>query len=161
MLLNILNVLYLLVAIAMVAFILLQRGPGATAGSGFGAGASATVFGARGSANFLSRSTAVLAFLFFALSLGMAAYVSRSGESRPTVADLGVMGEVPAAVTAPVDSEVPVMDGGVTDAPASEAPAAMEAPTESAPVTAPAEGGTDEGTTEGTEASPQDDASGQ
>ena len=138
-----------------------RSGAGVGAVLGFGAGASATVFGARGSANFLSRSTAVLAFLFFALSLGMAAYVSRSGESRPTVADLGVMGEVPAAVTAPVDSEVPVMDGGATDAPSSEAPAAMEAPTESAPVTAPAEGGTDEGTTEGTEASPQDDASGQ
>jgi len=95
MLLNVLNIAYLLVTIAMVGFILLQRGPGATAGSGLGAGASATVFGARGSANFLSRSTSVLAVLFFALSLSMAVYVSR-GVVAPGGAtqDLGVMSGV-------------------------------------------------------------------
>jgi len=65
------NVFYVLIAVAMIVLILLQRGAGAAAGSGFGGGASATVFGARGSANFLSRSTAVLAALFFLLSLGM------------------------------------------------------------------------------------------
>ena len=95
MLLNVLNIVYLLVSIAMVGFILLQRGPGATAGSGFGAGASATVFGARGSANFLSRSTAVLALMFFLLSLGMAVYVSRSvAPAGSTTQDLGVMSSV-------------------------------------------------------------------
>ena len=66
------QVFYVLIAAAMIALILMQRGAGADAGSGFGGGASATVFGARGSSNFLSRSTAVLAGLFFLLSLGMA-----------------------------------------------------------------------------------------
>ena len=69
--LKILLALYVVVALAMIGLILLQRGSGAQAGSGFGGGASATVFGSRGSANFLSSSTKWLAVLFFALSIGM------------------------------------------------------------------------------------------
>jgi preprotein translocase subunit SecG len=85
------NVFYVLIAVAMIVLILLQRGAGAAAGSGFGGGASATVFGARGSANFLSRSTAVLAALFFLLSLGMGIYLGRPGEGPRPTDDLGVM----------------------------------------------------------------------
>ncbi len=115
MFLTIANVLHVLIAIAMIVLILLQRGAGAAAGSGFGGGASATVFGARGSANFLSKSTAVLATLFFVLSLGMAMYASRMSNAGPSSDDLGVMGglaapsEVPAAesVAPPAGSEVP------------------------------------------------------
>jgi preprotein translocase subunit SecG len=88
------NVFYVLIAIAMIVLILLQRGAGAAAGSGFGGGASATVFGARGSANFLSRSTAVLAALFFLLSLGMGIYLGRPGTSPTPSDDLGVMAGV-------------------------------------------------------------------
>ena len=58
-------IVHVLIAIMIVALVLIQRGKGAEAGAAFGAGASGTVFGARGSANFLSRSTAVLAMLFF------------------------------------------------------------------------------------------------
>ena len=65
-------VFHVLLAVAIVALVLLQRGKGADAGAGFGAGASGTVFGARGSASFLSRTTAVLATLFFLTSLGLA-----------------------------------------------------------------------------------------
>src|SRR5512135_1031994 len=65
-------VLHVLLALGIVGLVLLQRGKGAEAGAGFGAGASGTVFGARGSASFLSRSTAVLATLFFATSLALA-----------------------------------------------------------------------------------------
>lgn len=65
MILTLANVFYVLVAVAMIALILFQRGSGASAGAGFGAGASATVFGARGASNFLSKSTAILAVLFF------------------------------------------------------------------------------------------------
>lgn len=98
MLLTIFNVFYILIAVAMVALILLQRGAGADAGSGFGSGASATVFGARGSANFLSRATAVLAGLFFLLSLGMGMYLGGGMAPKPQT-DLGIMSgsEVPAA----------------------------------------------------------------
>ncbi len=91
MLITVLNVVYVLLAAALIGLILLQRGPGAYAGSGFGAGASATVFGARGSASFLTRSTAVLATLFFLLTLGMATYVSRAGVSARNAQDLGVV----------------------------------------------------------------------
>ncbi|MEO8444656.1 MAG: preprotein translocase subunit SecG [Gammaproteobacteria bacterium] len=64
-------VVHVLIGAMIVALVLLQRGKGADAGAGFGAGASGTVFGARGSANFLSRSTAILALLFFATSLSL------------------------------------------------------------------------------------------
>ncbi len=121
MLLTITNVVYVLVAVAMVVLILLQRGAGAAAGSGFGGGASATVFGARGSANFLSKSTAVLATLFFAISLGMAVYANRSQMATPSADDLGVMGELAApsevpsaeAVPAPATSDLPAPEPGV------------------------------------------------
>jgi protein translocase SecG subunit len=62
-------VFHVLIAAAIVGLVLLQRGKGADAGAGFGSGASGTVFGARGSASFLSRMTATLAALFFATSL--------------------------------------------------------------------------------------------
>ncbi|MEM6513669.1 MAG: preprotein translocase subunit SecG [Pseudomonadota bacterium] len=64
--------IHTLIAILITALVLLQRGKGADAGAGFGAGASGTVFGARGSASFFSRSTAVLATAFFMTSLGLA-----------------------------------------------------------------------------------------
>jgi preprotein translocase subunit SecG len=62
---------HLAVASLIIILVLLQRGKGADAGTGFGAGASGTVFGSRGSANFFSRSTAVLATLFFLTSLAL------------------------------------------------------------------------------------------
>ncbi|MEO5623151.1 MAG: preprotein translocase subunit SecG [Dokdonella sp.] len=106
------NIFYVLIAIAMTVLILLQRGAGADAGSGFGGGASATVFGARGSANFLSRSTAVLAGLFFLLSLGMGMYLARSGADVRPVDDLGVMSGV-APATKPAPSATPSPTGVV------------------------------------------------
>ena len=113
-----LNVAYVLIALAMTILILLQRGAGAAAGSGFGGGASATVFGARGSANFLSKSTAVLATLFFVISMGMAMLASNRANQVPSSDDLGVMGriqEVPAAEQVP---------GASPALPSSELPAA-------------------------------------
>ncbi|MCO4321825.1 preprotein translocase subunit SecG [Aliidiomarina quisquiliarum] len=62
-------VIYLVVAIALIALILLQKGKGAEMGASFGSGASNTVFGATGSGNFLTRLTAILAVSFFLMSL--------------------------------------------------------------------------------------------
>ena len=62
---NILIVLHVLVALGIIGLVLLQHGKGADMGSGFGGGASSSLFGATGSANFLSRMTAVLAATFF------------------------------------------------------------------------------------------------
>ena len=77
---QVLNVFHVLIAIAMISFILVQKGAGATAGAAFGSGASATVFGARGSGNFLSRSTAVLATIFFLTSMALAYFAAQVGE---------------------------------------------------------------------------------
>ncbi len=71
-----------LVAVCLIGFILIQHGKGADAGAAFGSGASSTVFGSRGSGNFLSRTTAVLAFVFLANSLFLA-YVFNRALDRP------------------------------------------------------------------------------
>jgi preprotein translocase subunit SecG len=68
-------VIHTLIALGIIALVLLQRGKGADAGAAFGAGASGTVFGARGSTNFFSRTTAILATGFFVTSLTLA-YIS-------------------------------------------------------------------------------------
>ncbi|MDI1253601.1 preprotein translocase subunit SecG [Thermomonas sp.] len=150
MLLQLVNVLYVLVAIAMIGLILMQRGTGAQAGSGFGGGASATVFGSRGSSNFLTKSTKWLGVLFFGISLGMAYYASKTARegNGPTAADLGVMGQTaqtkqPAPVAKVPTAQVPA--AGATQpaspvnlpqydqkAPAGSAPA-QQAPTPAAP----------------------------
>ena len=128
MLLQLVNVLYVLVAIAMIGLILMQRGAGAQAGSGFGGGASATVFGSRGASNFLSKSTKWLAITFFVISMGMAVYASkgaREGGATPVAPDLGVMGQQAPAAPAP-------------QVPSAQVPAAtVPAPQSAAPVAAP------------------------
>ena len=77
MLTTVLIVVHVLVALAIIGLVLLQHGKGADMGSGFGGGASGSLFGATGSANFLSRTTAVLAALFFILSLALAYVATR------------------------------------------------------------------------------------
>jgi len=77
-------VVHVLVAIGIIGLVLLQHGKGADAGAAFGGGASGSVFGATGSANFLSRATAILAVIFFSTSLGLAylaTHKPRSGAS--------------------------------------------------------------------------------
>ncbi|MBD1576099.1 MULTISPECIES: preprotein translocase subunit SecG [Vibrio] len=69
MLLNVLLVIYLVASLGVIGLVLIQQGKGADMGASFGAGASNTVFGSGGSGNFLTRSTAVLATVFFIISL--------------------------------------------------------------------------------------------
>lgn len=95
MLYGILLIVQVVLAISLIVLVLLQHGKGADAGAAFGSGSSATVFGARGAANFLSRSTAVLATLFFLNSMTLAYMVSNQPEI-PSVVDL---------IEAPVRSE--------------------------------------------------------
>ncbi len=111
-----LNIFHVLIAIAMVAFILIQKGQGATVGAAFGSGASGTVFGARGAGNFLSRTTWVLAALFCSISLVMAVMVSRT--SGLPESDLGVMG---ASQTQGQSQLAPVIASDVGDRDASAA----------------------------------------
>jgi preprotein translocase subunit SecG len=104
---------HLFVAAMIVGLVLLQRGKGAEAGTGFGAGASGTVFGARGSANFLSRATGVLATVFFITSLALA-YLSTQRTAPTSLLDAP-------AQTAPAPQAPP---SGATPAP----PAATDLP---------------------------------
>ena len=121
-----LNVIYVLIAIAMIALILMQRGAGAQAGSGFGGGASGTVFGARGASNFLSKATKWLAVAFFAISLFMAYHATHRAEVAQDGRDLGLMSQVPVA-----PAKAPVGTQAVPSAPAAAtpAPSAPQAPT--------------------------------
>ena len=114
-------ILQVLVGIGLVGLILLQHGKGADAGAAFGSGASGTVFGSRGSANFLSRATSYLATVFFIASLALA-YLVHGTKEATSVVD-SVKTEAPAAVSAPV---VPAPDASAT-APAAE-PAVPAAP---------------------------------
>ncbi|MGQ0698757.1 MAG: preprotein translocase subunit SecG [Panacagrimonas sp.] len=121
---TVLVVVQVLVAVSLIGLVLIQHGKGADAGAAFGSGASGTVFGARGAANFLSRATAWLAAAFFASSLALAYLVNdQSGSSGSVVDSLEVPAEAPAVV--------PVSEGS-GDAPAAVQPAAPEA-TEATP----------------------------
>lgn len=80
---NVVSFLHGLLCFAIVALVLLQRGKGADAGAGFGSGASGTVFGARGSATFFSKLTAVLATLFFVTSMSLAWFATRPRADTP------------------------------------------------------------------------------
>ena len=79
---NVLIAVHVLVALSIIGLVLLQHGKGADMGSGFGGGSSGSLFGATGSANFLSRTTAVLATIFFLLSLALA-YVATQKPVAP------------------------------------------------------------------------------
>jgi len=108
---QVLNIFHVLVAIALIAFVLIQKGQGATAGAAFGSGASGTVFGSRGAGNFLSRSTWVLAAFFCAISLTMAIWVSRIMSTPDT--DLGVVSTQQAAPA--VEESQPIGDLSVSE----------------------------------------------
>jgi preprotein translocase subunit SecG len=116
---NVLTVVQLMSAFMIIGLVLLQRGKGADAGAGFGAGASGTVFGARGATTALSRATAIMAAVFMILSLALA-YIGTHGttqvqrsildeaaetKSKPAPA-LGTQPPAPPA-TAPAPAPVP------------------------------------------------------
>jgi len=112
-------IIHTLIALAIIALVLLQRGKGAEAGAAFGSGASGTVFGARGSSNFFSRTTAILATAFFATSLALA-YISsqRSGAPESLIEDMPVMEADEAVQEAPaVEDEVPALPELDSEAP--------------------------------------------
>jgi len=98
--------LHVVVAAALIGFVLLQHGKGADMGAAFGSGSSGSLFGAAGSANFLSRTTAILATIFFLSSLGLTYMASNRGAVGPgDVMKQGVMQKAPEP--APKAAEVP------------------------------------------------------
>jgi preprotein translocase subunit SecG len=131
MLETVLLIVHLLIAVGICAFVLLQHGKGADMGAAFGSGASGSLFGASGSANFLSRTTAILAAVFFASSLGLTWFGSRHGATSG-VMHQGVMeksapktSDVPAAPTAP-PAAAPAADPAKAAAPVKATPPAAD-----------------------------------
>jgi len=110
---------HVVVALEIIGLVLLQHGKGADMGSGFGGGASASLFGATGSANFLSRTTAVLATIFFVLSLALAYFATNRPKAQGGIMD-AVKTEKPAA-------EVPQAPAAQKPAPEAAKPAAEPA----------------------------------
>jgi len=128
-----------LIALLIIALVLLQRGKGADAGAAFGAGASGTVFGARGSSSFFSRATAVCATAFFVTSLTLA-YLSSQSTAAPsslveddTVAEEVVETPVSDMPTVEQSDETAVDDAdmpALEDADVQEEPAAQDPDTQ-------------------------------
>ena len=85
---EVLLVVYLLVALALVGLVLVQHGKGASMGASFGAGASNTVFGSSGSGNFLTKSTDILEILFFVISLLLGAMTNNRNKPADNWSDL-------------------------------------------------------------------------
>ncbi len=125
---TLLQVFHVLLAAAMIALILVQRGAGASAGASFGAGASATVFGSRGAGSFLTHATALTATGFFLVSFIMAVLAGRNAVPVDED-DLGVMSQAVPAVeeTVPADAEVPqpVVETATVEAGSEEVPQAV------------------------------------
>lgn len=141
---NLVVVVQVISALVIIGLVLLQHGKGADMGAAFGSGASGSLFGASGSSNFLSKSTAVAAAIFFASTLGLASMsnnrtVATGGGvmERATSQTNGVPtapgANVPAANATP--AEAPAPTAGVPAAPASDVPAAAApaAPATTAP----------------------------
>ncbi|MBP3980374.1 MAG: preprotein translocase subunit SecG [Gammaproteobacteria bacterium] len=123
-LVNVILGVQMLTALGMIGLILVQHGKGADMGAAFGGGSSGSLFGASGSANFLSRTTGVLATVFFVATLALAYF----GNVRP--AGSGSVLETPAAVVpaAPVDA-VPAGSSAAVPVPAPAASGAGQIPT--------------------------------
>ena len=111
---NLVLALQILTALVMIGLVLIQHGKGADMGASFGSGASGSLFGATGSANFLSRSTAVCAFVFFVATL----YLAYSANDRPKAATGSVLdrpaASAPAAASSGAAAIPGVVSGGAT-----------------------------------------------
>jgi preprotein translocase subunit SecG len=104
-------IIHLLVAATLVGLVLLQHGKGADMGAAFGSGASGSLFGSSGSANFLSRATAIVATVFFVTSVGLTYF------SLNRTAPSGVLDKIPAATqSVPATAPAPAQSGAAGDA---------------------------------------------
>ncbi|MES2414908.1 MAG: preprotein translocase subunit SecG [Pseudomonadota bacterium] len=118
----------MLTALGMIGLILVQHGKGADMGAAFGSGGSGSLFGASGSANFLSRTTGVLAAVFFACTLLLAYF----GNAQPRAAGTSVLENAVVAPAAPV----PAASGAAAQIPGTTAPAVGSTPAAAVPKTA-------------------------
>ncbi|MDT8407462.1 MAG: preprotein translocase subunit SecG [Methylococcales bacterium] len=111
-------VIHILLGLSVIGLVLMQHGKGADAGAAFGSGASGTVFGAQGAASFLSRTTAIMAALFFLTSLGLAILSGQAADENQDI-----FTEDAATLEVPVDMPVLQQIQPLTEEETSEAPA--------------------------------------
>ncbi|MEP7299640.1 MAG: preprotein translocase subunit SecG [Burkholderiales bacterium] len=118
---NLVVALQIIAALVMIGLVLIQHGKGADMGASFGSGASGSLFGATGSANFMSRSTAVCAAVFFACTLALAYFAN--DRSQPTSGSVleqsSVMAPAASAALAPASQAAGTASGAAAAAPAS------------------------------------------
>jgi preprotein translocase subunit SecG len=118
---SILLALHVIVAVSLIGFVLLQHGKGADMGAAFGSGSSGSLFGAAGSANFLSRTTAILATVFFLSSLGLT-YLGANRSAPKDLMQQGVTQKAPETAPKSADIPQPVTAPAPAAAPAAAAP---------------------------------------
>jgi preprotein translocase subunit SecG len=122
-------VLHVLAALAIIGLVLLQHGKGADVGAAFGSGSAGSVFGSAGSANFLSRATAILAVVFFVTSMALTYFSSRKADTE------GVMsGHTAPAPDQTLPGRIPGQGSAQPPVPAKQAAPAPAAPAESGKV---------------------------
>ena len=109
-------VVYLITALALIGMVLIQQGKGADMGSSFGAGASATVFGSSGAGNFMTKTTTVLAGVFFVLSIILGNLTANQIKKTDEWSDLSTVPAVE-TIVAPGTEDVPVSDSKGSDVP--------------------------------------------
>jgi preprotein translocase subunit SecG len=128
-LLTVILALQMLTAISMIGLILIQHGKGADMGAAFGSGASGSLFGASGSANFLSRTTAVLAAVFFVCTLALAYFGNLHAPQSGSLLERAVVAPAPAASGAALipGTSAPAPNASAAAAAAPAAPAASGA----------------------------------
>ncbi len=110
-------IVHVLVALALIGLIMLQQGKGAETGASFGSGASQTVFGSQGSGNFLTRTTAILATVFFVTSIGLAMIAKDKANALTSSTISGIPAEVsvPAGEVSAPTSDVPEVGDSTVD----------------------------------------------
>jgi preprotein translocase subunit SecG len=136
---TVLHALQLLAALGMIGLVLIQHGKGADMGASFGSGASGSLFGASGSANFLSRSTAACAAVFFACTLALAFTTNEGRGSGPALGAGSVLDQGAGAASAPASGAAAAIPGTVVPGTAATASAPSGVPAAiPAPIPAPA-----------------------
>jgi preprotein translocase subunit SecG len=103
-------IVQVILSICLIVLVLMQHGKGADAGAAFGSGASSTVFGSKGSGNFLSKTTAVMATLFFVVCMALAYVSSHRIDSANLIQSVTSIGTEEVQGTTPVESDLPPAD---------------------------------------------------
>jgi preprotein translocase subunit SecG len=123
---NLVLALQIVTALVMIGLVLIQHGKGADMGASFGSGASGSLFGATGSANFLSRSTAACATVFFICTLALA-YLGNAGRSSSNLSGTSVLDRPAASASQPATGAIPAAaPGAIPTAASAPAPAASK-----------------------------------